>query len=80
MYECYYTRNFAAVKKKIKLHAQTHTNSYATLSETCPKLLKAPFVCQWLQVKILGFLLLSKKGLHRQDGTATVRGDPRVIP
>ena len=52
MYECYYTRNFAAVKKKIRLHAQTHTNSYATLSETCPKLLKAPFVCSGCKSKL----------------------------
>ena len=33
------------VSKEVKLHAQTHTNCYATLSETCPNLLKAPFVC-----------------------------------
>lgn len=33
------------VSKEVKLHSRTHTNSFVTTDECCPKLLKAPFVC-----------------------------------
>lgn len=33
------------VSYEIKHHRHPHTNSYSTASEPCPKLLKAPFVC-----------------------------------
>lgn len=33
------------VSKEVKLHAQKHTNSFTKTDEICPKLLKAPFVC-----------------------------------
>lgn len=33
------------VSKEVKLHGQTHTNSFTKTDECCPKLLKAPFVC-----------------------------------
>lgn len=33
------------VSKEVKLHAQTRTNSFTKTDECCPKLLKAPFVC-----------------------------------
>lgn len=33
------------VSKEVKLHGKTYTNSFTTTDEICPKLLKAPFVC-----------------------------------
>lgn len=33
------------VSKEVKLHARSHTNSFTKTNEECPKLLKAPFVC-----------------------------------
>lgn len=33
------------VSKEVKLHAKTYTNSFCKTDECCPKLLKAPFVC-----------------------------------
>jgi len=33
------------ISKEVKLHGQTHTNSFTRTDECCPKLLKAPFVC-----------------------------------
>ncbi len=42
----------ATVSKEVKLHALNHTNAYVTLSEICPKLLKAPFVCNGCKSKL----------------------------
>lgn len=39
------------VSKEVKLHAQTHTNSFVTTTAVCPKLLKAPFVCNGCKLK-----------------------------
>lgn len=33
------------VSKEVKLHSQTYTNSFVKTDACCPKLLKAPFVC-----------------------------------
>lgn len=33
------------VSKEVKLHGQTYTNSFTKTNECCPKLMKAPFVC-----------------------------------
>ena len=33
------------VSKEVKLHALEYNNSYTKTDKTCPKLLKAPFVC-----------------------------------
>lgn len=33
------------VSKEVKLHSRTYTNSFVKTDESCPKLLKAPFVC-----------------------------------
>lgn len=38
-------KDSTTVSKEIKLHAKGHTNSFVTTDEVCPKLLKAPFVC-----------------------------------
>ncbi len=34
-----------AVSKKVKLHSRAYTNSFIITDECCPKLLRAPFVC-----------------------------------
>lgn len=39
------------VSKEIKQHGQNHTNSYVTTNEVCPKLLKAPYVCNGCKQK-----------------------------
>lgn len=39
------------ISKEIKLHAQTHINGFVTTDEFCPKLLKAPFVCNGCNLK-----------------------------
>ena len=33
------------ISKEVKLHGHTYTNSFTKTDECCPKLLKAPFVC-----------------------------------
>ena len=33
------------VSKEVKLHAKVHTSGFTKTDECCPKLLKAPFVC-----------------------------------
>jgi IS30 family transposase len=33
------------VSKEVKLHSRTYTNSFVKTDECCPKLLRAPFVC-----------------------------------
>ncbi len=33
------------VSKEVKLHGKTYTNSFVSTDECCPKLLRAPFVC-----------------------------------
>lgn len=33
------------ISKEVKLHGKTYTNSFTKTDECCPKLLKAPFVC-----------------------------------
>lgn len=33
------------ISKEVKLHGQTYTNSFTKTDESCPKLMKAPFVC-----------------------------------
>lgn len=33
------------ISKEVKLHGQSYTNSFTKTDECCPKLLKAPFVC-----------------------------------
>ena len=39
------------VSKEVKLHAIDYRNDYATTEETCPRLLKAPFVCNGCEKK-----------------------------
>ena len=39
------------VSKEIKAHLQRHTNSFVKTEKTCPKLLKAPFVCNACEKK-----------------------------
>ena len=38
-------KNQTTVSREVKLHQKTHTNSYVNTDDVCPKLLKAPFVC-----------------------------------
>lgn len=33
------------VSKEVKLHGKSYSNSFTKTDECCPKLLKAPFVC-----------------------------------
>ena len=35
----------STVSKEVKLHGKTYTNSFTRTDECCPKLLRAPFVC-----------------------------------
>lgn len=38
-------KSATTVSREVKGHLQAHTNSFVKTDETCPKLLKAPFVC-----------------------------------
>lgn len=38
-------KNQTTVSREVKLHQRTHTNGFVRTEEVCPKLLKAPFVC-----------------------------------
>ena len=39
------------ISREVKLHQQTHNNGYVRSEETCPRLLKAPFVCNGCEKK-----------------------------
>ena len=39
------------VSREVKVHMVSHTNSFVRTDETCPKLLKAPFVCNGCEKK-----------------------------
>ena len=39
------------ISREVKIHMETHTNSYVRTDEVCPKLLKAPFVCNGCEKK-----------------------------
>jgi len=39
------------ISKEVKLHAQSHTNSFVITSAICPKLMKVPFVCNGCRQK-----------------------------
>lgn len=39
------------VSKEVRLHAKPHRNSFVTTENICPKLLKAPFVCNGCKLK-----------------------------
>jgi len=39
------------VSKEVKLHAQEHRNGFVKTDQTCPKLLKAPYVCNGCPLK-----------------------------
>jgi hypothetical protein len=38
-------KNQTTVSREVKLHMEPYTNSFVRTEEVCPKLLKAPFVC-----------------------------------
>jgi len=38
-------KNQTTVSREVKLHQKTHINNFVRTDEVCPKLLKAPFVC-----------------------------------
>ena len=38
-------KNQTTVSREVKLHMETHLNSFVRTDEVCPRLLKAPFVC-----------------------------------
>jgi IS30 family transposase len=44
-------KDATTVSKEVKLHAQSHTNSFVTTDKICPKLQKAPFVCNGCKLK-----------------------------
>ena len=39
------------VSKEVKLHLETHQNGYVKIDGVCPKLLKAPFVCNGCELR-----------------------------
>lgn len=38
-------KNPTSISREVKLHAQMHKSGYTKTDEICPKLLKAPFIC-----------------------------------
>ncbi len=44
-------KNQTTVSREVKAHAQSHSNGFTRTEETCPKLLKAPFVCNGCEMK-----------------------------
>ena len=39
------------ISREVKIHMAPHTNSFVRTEEVCPKLLKAPFVCNGCEKK-----------------------------
>lgn len=39
------------VSKEVKLHLETHQNGHVKIDGVCPKLLKAPFVCNGCELR-----------------------------
>lgn len=44
-------KNQTTISREVKSHHQTHTSGYTRTDEVCPKLLKAPFVCNGCEKK-----------------------------
>ena len=44
-------KNQTTVSREIKIHMESYTNSFVRTEEICPKLLKAPFVCNGCEKK-----------------------------
>jgi IS30 family transposase len=44
-------KDATTVSKEVKLHAQSHMNSFVNTDKICPKLQKAPFVCNGCKLK-----------------------------
>lgn len=44
-------KNQTTISREVKAHAQSHSNGYTRTEEICPKLLKAPFVCNGCEMK-----------------------------
>ena len=42
------------ISREVKLHMHPYTNSFVRTEEVCPKLLKAPFVCNGCEKKSRG--------------------------
>ena len=38
-------KNATTISREVKRHSQTHNSGYTKTEEICPRLLKAPFVC-----------------------------------
>lgn len=38
-------KNQTTISREVKIHMEPYTNSFVRTDEVCPKLLKAPFVC-----------------------------------
>lgn len=44
-------KNPTTISREVKIHMETYTNSFVRTEEVCPKLLKAPFVCNGCEKK-----------------------------
>lgn len=44
-------KNQTTISREVKIHMKPHTNSFVRTDEVCPKLLKAPFVCNGCEKK-----------------------------
>ena len=44
-------KNQTTVSREVKIHMEPYTNSFVRTDEVCPKLLKAPFVCNGCEKK-----------------------------
>ena len=64
------------VSKEVKLHGKVHANGFTKTDECCPKLLKAPFVCNGCPKRNQGapqHLPVSSKDIPCKDSSTRIR-------
>jgi len=73
-------KSATTVLREVKLHLQVHSNGYTKSDEVCPRLLKAPFVCNGCEKKEPSELSLQKTALRCKNRPALLRKSSCRIP
>ena len=61
------------VSKEVKLHGKVRANGFTKTDECCPKLLKAPFVCNGCPKRNPQQLSISSKDIPCKDSSTRIR-------
>ena len=74
----------STVSKEVKLHAKTYKNCFTKTKETCPLLLKAPFVCNGCEKQNRSSCIFPRRKYNartaQQEYKAVLKGSREGIP